>query len=1027
MAVTLPYNQNPFSTLPILPAVPKTPTPQTQEEINPNLERVENKVRRAIWAMRIRLHDLFSDFDKLRSGYVTAAQFRRCLGSAMDRTMVPLTEVEYQVLVKFYDTKGNGMFKWTSFVDSIDTVFGAKKLEQAPTQYIPSPQEVVKPVRPALSPASESVVFSIIERLKSYVKHHGSDVKSWFKDFDKHNNGFVTENQFRRGIPQNLLSLEEEELLLYRYSDELTGTVNYFKLNTDVNRKVQRPKVNDAQLVAKLNKISAAEHIPVGTEALLIPTDIHNAHQATLDEIEDEIKKHVYKDRIRLVEFFKDYDRHNCGRVTEAQFRAGLRQASILLHGQDVKTLLQQYQEKDGRVQYRKFCNSIDTVFTVSHLETNPLADVQPPPRGYLVKGYNKLSVSEEERCNQIISRFRKIMSTRRLLMAPFFKDFDKYMGCLGRVSRSHFSRLLSTMNLDVSEDDLFILFKKYEDKTNGNINYMEFIRAIDPETYDHFSKPADATPLSEPKTPQQKTAQFTEIFTRLQTYILSQRTRVSEFFRDFDKLRSYSIPRHEFIRGVNRIGVSLTGEELEVIADKYKGSNGFCKWKKFESDIEKVFGENHLENRPSIIPKPAAVETNPFITGVELAEKETRVLNILLKSMREHLRIRQTSIKPFFKDFDKLCTGHVSKTQFRQCLTYMGVYPKEEEFEILCKRWCKKPQNTENKSDRICYLAFLNELDIGIHEHEEAAEKERIEKKEKELFGKVVKAPKVNRVVEVVNEEEQKIHESVRVLTLGKNVPLNNSEVQKLMKRIKTKVKTERIRVIDFMMDFDHLRHGKITRNEFRRVLKVIFTNLTELELITLETLFLSPTDPRFVEYVRFSDTIESVFTMKGLEQAPTAEPVPFTDYCFENGDSLDFETLNESKDQSLNLSVSQTKYQKKPLNNEDILKSVLKRLSEKIRQRRIDVLIYLEDFDFVNEGTITTNQFRSVLNTLNLSVDDDEIMALAKKYAVNRSWDRIAYRAFVADLQKGDSVERGAELGWNDNGKGKHAFELW
>ena len=49
--------------------------------------------------------------------------------------------------------------------------------------------------------------------------------------------GYVTQNQFRRGIPQNLLSQEEEDLLMSQYSDHLTSTVNYFKLNSDINRK----------------------------------------------------------------------------------------------------------------------------------------------------------------------------------------------------------------------------------------------------------------------------------------------------------------------------------------------------------------------------------------------------------------------------------------------------------------------------------------------------------------------------------------------------------------------------------------------------------------------------------------------------------------------------------------------------------------------------------------------------------------------------------------------------------------------
>ncbi len=87
----------------------------------PSLDAVENKFRAHALAMRIRMVDLFADFDKLRSGYITASQFRRCIGAAYDKGVVsPLTEEECDVLVESYDVKNNGMIKWRAFVDSID-------------------------------------------------------------------------------------------------------------------------------------------------------------------------------------------------------------------------------------------------------------------------------------------------------------------------------------------------------------------------------------------------------------------------------------------------------------------------------------------------------------------------------------------------------------------------------------------------------------------------------------------------------------------------------------------------------------------------------------------------------------------------------------------------------------------------------------------------------------------------------------------------------------------------------------------
>ena len=154
-------------------------------------------------------------------------------------------------------------------------------------------------------------------------------------------------------------------------------------------------------------------------------------------------------------------------------------------------------------------------------------------------------------------------------------------------------------------------------------------------------------------------------------------------------------------------------------------------------------------------------------------------------------------------------------------------------------------------------------------------------------------------------------------------------------------------------------------------------------------------------VDYIAFSDAIESVFTMKGLERSPQSEPGIFQGY--ENGADPTLNVLDE--------------------NEEKIFQQTIKRLHAKVLERRIDPLSYLEDYDFVREGTliefcgvdgviiflvvdlsslytlallgtITTNQFRSVLNTINLSVDDNELHILARRFAVDKNMDRVNYR---------------------------------
>lgn len=380
--------------------------------------------------------------------------------------------------------------------------------------------------------------------------------------------------------------------MIQKYGETVAGIVNYFKMNADVNRKIPKVKEDAPQLISKLvlNDEWYDEHLPVGTEELL--------HQKTanisqnLGKLVEKLEKHVYKNRIRLTEFFRDYDRHNCGIVSENQFCAGLKLCDLPIDATETMILVNSFTAEPGRVNYRDFCASIDKVFTINHLETNPLATVQPPSREWLVQETNELSAEEEARCTQIINRYRDVIKQRRLLIVPFFKDFDKRLGGIGRVTRAHFSRLLSTVGLDVSDRDLHILFRKYEDHTQGKLNYMEFFRTIDPETYstNKLAKKQQEEKSSDEKSQRQRQPDISKLISRIQNHVRTKRIRVGEFFKDFDKLRSYSIRKSDFLRGFSYLGLDLTEAEQDVLCQKYEDikRKGYCRWKEFDSDIEK-------------------------------------------------------------------------------------------------------------------------------------------------------------------------------------------------------------------------------------------------------------------------------------------------------------------------------------------------------------------------------------------------------------------------------------------------------
>jgi hypothetical protein len=105
-----------------------------------------------------------------------------------------------------------------------------------------------------------------------------------------------------------------------------------------------------------------------------------------------------------------------------------------------------------------------------------------------------------------------------------------------------------------------------------------------------------------------------------------------------------------------------------------------------------------------------------------------------------------------------------------------------------------------------------------------------------------------------------------------------------------------------------------------------------TQADLRILEIKFRNEKDSSQVDYIKFSDEVESVFTKKGLVKAPTEEPERFEVYS--NG---------WEADPSVNVLTEE---------ENDILVKVMDRLHDKVKNRRIDALSYMEDYDFVQEG---------------------------------------------------------------------------
>lgn len=84
--------------------------------------------------------------------------------------------------------------------------------------------------------------------------------------------------------------------------------------------------------------------------------------------------------RVRVEEFFRDFDKLRKGKVTIPQFKQILSMLNFNLTEEEFNSLADKYRTADpeGTFNYFAFCNSINQAFTQKGIDKNPTHSVKP-------------------------------------------------------------------------------------------------------------------------------------------------------------------------------------------------------------------------------------------------------------------------------------------------------------------------------------------------------------------------------------------------------------------------------------------------------------------------------------------------------------------------------------------------------------------------------------------------------------------------------------------------------------------------
>lgn len=446
-------------------------------------DAVEDMLRRIqlhVLPRRVRCKEFFNNFDPLRCGRCTEANFSR----AINNMGVTLTEDESVTLAEAFTEHGPKVMRpavvnYVAFCEFVDQIFSSNDLQDTlrSTSLTTSPGSTVMSTFVPNTLEDEDRFLHLLHRLASLCKARGVDIKPIYTDHDRapmpnpsmlnnRRGGKVTKEQFKRSWPfKKEMSLEEIEILCERYRTK-GGDVHYMALHNEISEVMADP----AQ--------------PFPTSPLhLRPDPTEWSHSST--SVVDRIRAKIAEKKARLKEHFQDFDPLRKGLCSPGQVKTvfTIMNISKEIDKHDFESLLSQYTGDDGQFNYKAFCSDVDSAFTVPGLERSPLATLEMPDASTTAvarRNTMRLSSSKTAKLGKVEDRLRSLVRRRRLEMKPMFQDFDRPNR--GYVSRNQFQRILSTMGLDLDEKSVGLLCGMYCDYGNHNdFNYGRFLKAVDP------------------------------------------------------------------------------------------------------------------------------------------------------------------------------------------------------------------------------------------------------------------------------------------------------------------------------------------------------------------------------------------------------------------------------------------------------------------------------------------------------------------------------------------------------------------
>ena len=206
----------------------------------------------------------------------------------------------------------------------------------------------------------------------------------------------MTDQQFSRVLKNlNLIPANDRvfELILRKYFDKgNTKEINYFQFCADVDRPEdmfpgytsKRPQPDPTQVETTARTSTQKAFFSGSTREINVLENRFSQQTVNIandpTDVEDRLRALVVMKRVRVEEFFRDFDKLRKGKVTINQFKSILSMLNFNLTDLEFDSLAQKYKtnDPDNLFNYFDFCGTINSAFTVKGIDKDPVAAVKP-------------------------------------------------------------------------------------------------------------------------------------------------------------------------------------------------------------------------------------------------------------------------------------------------------------------------------------------------------------------------------------------------------------------------------------------------------------------------------------------------------------------------------------------------------------------------------------------------------------------------------------------------------------------------